>query len=180
MKNTIASIALLLAMVANAGPFGYEMGQKIEGEPDGYATDSGVGFKYMVNPPAPFESVVAFHTEEAGVCGVRGNIDIVNFHNDSGGAKHRERADWLAVEIAAKYGEPTLFKDELDDDAFWSKPYFWLEGVKANERNYYYGWEGDLPDDIWAIEVGVEYGSVFLLYHFANIGQCLTQLRDSL
>ena len=63
MKATIASIALLLAMVANAGPFGYEMGQKIEGEPDGVASDIGSNYKELQNPPPPFDRVLAFYTD---------------------------------------------------------------------------------------------------------------------
>ena len=182
MKRTIiASIALLLAMVANAGPFGYEMGQKIDGEPDGFASDAGVTFKFMPDPPAPFRDVLAFYTEETGVCAVRGNIDIVNYRRDRLGVEHRERADWLAGEIEAKYGEPGLLIDELNDDAFWSEPHWWLKSIENNERKYGYEWLFfGLLDNIWRIKIGIEYGSVNLIYHFVNTDQCTDQLRDSL
>jgi len=181
MKATIASIALLLAMVANAGPFGYEMGQKIEGEPDGVASDIGSNYKELQNPPPPFDRVLAFYTEETGVCAVKGIIDIPNYELDESGIKHRRRADWLAGQVAAKYGDYHFMFDYLREDARWREPNLWLESVARGEREYNYFWmlPGE-PDNIDSIGVNVNYGFVHLLYHFTNEKQCANQLQDSL
>ena len=54
MKTTIATIVALVAVTAYAGPFGYEMGQKIEG---GFweTTRSGLTVSYRDNVQEPFE-----------------------------------------------------------------------------------------------------------------------------
>ena len=182
MKATIAIIvALLLAMVANAGPFGYEMGQKIEGEPDGVAYDSGNSYRTMPNPPAPFEEVVAFYTKEAGVCSVAANMDVPLFIDDDSGAEHRRMADGLAHQIKAKYGQPTEFVDELIDGSIFRSPHRWLETISTGERDYYYTWKlPSKPDNIFAIQVIVEYHNIRLLYHFANYKQCQDRLQEVL
>lgn len=181
MKATIATIVLLLAMVANAGPFGYEMGQKLRGKPNGSASDIGLSYKDMWNPPAPFKRVLAFYTEETGVCAVKGIIEIADHRHDRSGVEHRERADWLAGEIEAKYLGVMLLMDELNDDAFWTEPHYWLNSIRDKERRYsYYLFLPGEPDNILEIEVGVQYGFVYLQYNFANKRQCQTQLRDSL
>lgn len=57
-----------------AKPFGYEMGQKIEAEPDGVA-ESGVMVKFITqNPPAPFTKLVLSYTPNAGLGVVSGRI----------------------------------------------------------------------------------------------------------
>ena len=102
MKATIASIVALLAMVANAGPFSYEIGQKIEGEPAGVTYDTGNSYRIMLNPPPPFEELAAFYTEEAGACAVLANKDVPFFIDDESGAEHRDMADGLARWITAR------------------------------------------------------------------------------
>lgn len=181
MKATIASIMLLWAMVANGGPFGYEMGQKIEGEPDGVAYDTGNSYRIMPNPPAPFEEVVAFYTKEAGVCTVIANMDVPFFIDDDSGAEHREMADGLADQIKAKYGEPTEFVDELIDNSLYRRPSFWLKTISTGERDYYYTWKlTSKPDNILEIQVIVEYHNIRLAYYFANNKQCDDRLQDIL
>ena len=182
MKAIIAYIvALLLATVANAGPFGYEMGQKIEGKPDGVTYDSGNSYRTMPNPPAPFEEVVAFYTNEAGVCGVIANMDVPFFIDDDSGTEHRQLADGLARRIEAKYGEPTEFVDELIDDSIFRKPNYWLKTISTGERDYYYAWQlPSEPDNILRIQVVVEYHNIRLLYHFANYKQCQDRLQEVL
>lgn len=181
MKLTIASSALLSAMVANAGPFGYEMGQRIEGEPDGTAYDTGNSYRVMLNPPPPFEEVVAFYTEEAGVCSVLANMDVPLFLDDDSGAEHRDMANGLADQIKAKYGEPTEFVDELIDGSVSRLPHNWLHTIKTNERQCFYDWTlPSKPDNIHAIRVTVEYHNIRLTYHFANYKQCQDRLQEVL
>ena len=76
MKAIIASIALLLAMVANAGPFGYEMGQKIEGEPDEQTDDGEYVRRIYHDVPPPFRAHVFDYTWFRG----RGFFGNVRFH----------------------------------------------------------------------------------------------------
>ena len=173
MKTIIASIvALLLATAANAGPFGYKMGQKIEGEPDGVAADTGLSYKEM-EPPGPFNRLLVFYTDTTGTCAVKSIIDVPAHVDDDDGVKHREKADWLAGRVEAEYGKPSRFINEQWDDAVSSEPHHWLRSIRHGERKYYYDWYfADAPDGISVIEVELNDGYVHLLYEFSNYLHC--------
>ena len=180
MKNTIAIIvALLLATVANAGPFGYEMGQKIEGEPDGQ-TDDGLSYITVESPPNPFDTLMVYYTEQTGLCQIRAFIDV-DETADSYGYSHREKTDWLAEQIEAKYGKPTSTFDFLHAGSIWKEPKYWLMSLRKNERSYSYHWgESVYPDDIGGILVRSHFGFVMLGYHFTNLAQCVSDAEGQL
>ena len=109
MKAIIASIVALLAMLANAGPFGYEMGQKIEGEPDDYTDTDGISFRHIEqNLPAPFTSLELGYTPNVGLCRIIAYVDTDDYEAQF--SKLRGR-------ITDKYGEPT---SDVDGTLGWS------------------------------------------------------------
>ena len=179
MKATIASIMLLLATVANAGPFGYEMGQKIEGEPDG-VTSRGVSYKTAESAPNPFDSLIVYYTAQHGLCGVTGVIGI-DAGSDSYGNQHRDKADWLAKQVEAKYGKPTNKFDFLKAGSIWHESRYWLTAINKNERSYAYFWtEPPYSDEVTGIVVEVTFGWVLLIYDFANVSQCISDAENQL
>ena len=107
MKNTIASIVALVTVVANAGPFGYEMGQKIEGEP-GFVTKEGVQRKLVTQDvPAPFTSLILTYMPNTGLCRLTAFVDSDGYHI---------QFDKLRVRLRDKYGEPD---DTNPDSTLW-------------------------------------------------------------
>ena len=109
MKETITTIvALLLATVANAGPFGYAMGQKIEGEPDGTAV-SGLSVSHRDNAPAPFDRLELIHAPKAGLCRVHAK----------GGDVERSHYRALISLLTDEYGEPS---SDTTNSITWRKP----------------------------------------------------------
>lgn len=101
MNRAIASIALLFGVAANAGPLGYEMGQRIEGDPDGRI--EGALIK-MEDAPAPFDSLTLHYTPTVGVCMVSASLDD---KLDMGDGGLKGRFDALRSELTHQYGEPT-------------------------------------------------------------------------
>jgi len=107
MKRAIASIMLLLAMVANAGPFGYEMGQQIEGEPDAI-TKEGEQTKWVShNVPAPFTNLLLVYMPNAGLCKLSASVVADDYD---------VQFDKLRVRLADKYGEPDVMTTR---DSLW-------------------------------------------------------------
>ena len=165
---------------ANIRPyrFGYEMGQEIEGEPDG-ANLHGVLYIEAQNPPLPFDRVLVKYTEETGVCAVEGVIDIADFQVDQRGIEHRELTDWLAGRVSERVGPPDVHINELLPAAINDTRHLWLRAVGANERLYGYLWDSSLYDNVIAIEVNADYGHVQLEYHFENSEQCEDIAREN-
>ena len=180
MKRAIASIVALLAMVANAGPFGYEMGQKIEGAPDEEQAADGRSYRFVEDVHNPFSTIAVYYTAQTGVCEIRAFIAI-DADSDSYGTQHRERADWLAEQIEAKYGKPTNTFDVLSPGSIWSESKYWLMGIRKNERYYTYFWtDPPYPNEIESISVQVMFGLVQLGYQFSNFSQCVSDAENQL
>ena len=109
MKTTIATIALLLATAASAGPFGYEMGQKIEGEPDGIYS-SAISYKFIThNVPAPFTRLVLEYTPNAGLCHLLASVTT--------GFYHKAQFGRIGLALRDKYG---VFSVSDEESLFWS------------------------------------------------------------
>ena len=100
MKAAIASIVALSAMVANAGPFGYEMGQKIEGEPHLIKQNGWHSRVITSNLPAPFTMLILYYMPNAGLCQIAAYAA-----SDDYGAHVFSK---LEVRLTDKYGEPAL------------------------------------------------------------------------
>ena len=104
MKRIIASMR---QRKRSAGPFGYEMGQKIEGEPDGIRRD-GTYYKLITqNVPAPFTTLHLTYTPNAGLCGIGALVATDDYEAQF--SKLREM-------LADKYGEPIV---DSDRDLSW-------------------------------------------------------------
>ena len=104
MKAIIASIMLFLAMVGcatapmvgYARPFGYEMGQSVEGEGKPSATRHGVPLQRYITTDIldrrPYKSLTLTYTPNVGLCKLRASV--------LGGF------DDMVGRLTAKYGKP--------------------------------------------------------------------------
>jgi len=113
LKHTIASIALLSALtgcvatptVVGARPFGYEMGQIIENEPD--FMKEGLDVRLITSGlPAPFTHLSLFYTPNAGIC----EMVAMAYTGDYDA--------WFSIlqhMLTDRYGEPTLETEMRSD-----------------------------------------------------------------
>ena len=158
MKRIIASIALLLAMVANAGPFGYEMGQKIEGEPDDESTD-GVLVKDVKNPPDPFTTVRLAYTEKVGLCRIHAFVGESILSQEYGDAL--EVFLRLFYQLQRKYGEPEVHGIPMPRNV--DKKTVWRSNA----------------DSIKEIRLMMIMEQVTLTYVFSNEEQCVEEATNT-
>ena len=147
-----------------SGPFGYEMGQAISGEPDGQSND---GLLYQESPKefAGWEWVVAYYTPQTGVCFVKA-FKLVE-DGDAYGFGHRKAADSLVETLTKKYGAFDK-ADFLMTGSIWYEPNEWLMGISKGERVYAYYKEGAIEGNLESINVSVVDSGVALSYAFNN------------
>lgn len=121
------------------GPFGFTMGQAIEGlqlkkmeKPGFYETDA---------PPkahADFETVVIEAYPGAGICQIRGIGK--NIEGDGDGSQIRSRIDELAATLATKYGSGRKVNRCSGGDIACDAQ-FWMMTMTNGERLYGYSWD---------------------------------------
>ena len=147
-----------------SGPFGYEMGQAISGEPDGQ-TDSGFLYQFSPKEFTGWAWVVAEYTHQTGVYAVTA-LKLVEDGDDYGLA-HRAAADSLVEILTKKYG---AFEkaDFLRTGSIWDEPNEWLMGISENERLYAYEKEGAIEGNLERIYVSVRDNGIGLHYFFNN------------
>lgn len=153
-----------------AGPFGYEMGQAISGEPDGQA----IGGLFRKESPKEFagwEGVTAYYMPQTGVCSVIALKRVPD--GDAFGIAHRLAADSLVETLTKKYGTFENNKvDFLMPGSIWNKPNDWLTGIRKRERYYGYQKVDDIEGNLALIQVIVLEHHVMLEYHFNNYDAC--------
>ena len=154
MKAIIATIVALLAMVANAGPFGYEMGQKInEGEPN----EDGKYYTTITHDvPAPFTSLGLIHMPNAGLCAIYAVVETDDY-------VFQFRV--LRRLLTDKYGEPTFIEEE-GQGIMW----------RGREPALASILEGD---NINHVVLSMREGSQFtgVAYHFTNYDDCEAEAK---
>lgn len=126
------------AIAARAGPFGFDMGQKID-RVDG-AEELRPNLYEVTSPPKPhpdFESVVLGAFDGTGICTIRGlGRDL---ENDGGGLSIRAKVDSLAEALEVKYGKPTKI-DACSGDDITCDEKFWMMFLREGRRAYGYTW----------------------------------------
>ena len=147
-----------------SGPFGYEMGQTISGEPDGQM-DSGFLYQFSPKEFAGWAWVAALYTPQTGVCAVRAFKEVSD--GDAYGYAHQNAADSLVELLTKKYGAFDK-EDSLMNGSIWDEPKDWLAAIREGERTYSYGKEGAIEGNLESIYVYVDYGGIMLNYAFNN------------
>ena len=160
--------AAITPALVSAGPFGYEMGQAISGEPDGQS-DNGLFYKSSSKGFAGWEHVVAHYMPQTGVCGVKA-VKLVD--GDVYGNDHRTAVDSLVEILTKKYGAFKKY-DFLSHGSIWNEPRDWLMGIMKGERHYTYIRQfDDLEGNLDEILVQATLFGLEIQYQFNNFGDC--------
>ena len=179
MRSLLTFMLLAAAMtpaLVLAGPFGYEMGQAISGEPDGLS-DKGLLYQNSPKEFAGWEEVLAYYTHETGVCEVRAYRKVSN--GDAFGYGYRKAADSLVETLTKKYRAFEKF-DFLIVGSIWDEPNEWLAGIRKDERKYIYVSEDlDLEGDLKEIQVKVVSFGLQLSYAFDNYDACIEAASEA-
>ena len=170
--------AILDGVASGAELFGYEMGQDIEGTPDG-VDEEGRYYTNMQNPPRPFDKVMAHYTSVAGICAVSGLLAVDGA--DELGGRQKEQVDILARQLEAQYGNPatTSVNVPYDPDLAASDDY---GEVEEPPSFVLYEWRADqhhdlhpnphYTDGVSVVTLEAKGGLVKLKYTFANADAC--------
>ena len=150
---------------------GYCKGQKIDKLAEG---ENDTGVRYITVDHRAFSyGVVAYFTEETGVCSLRGLEVITSIYG--GGAAHKGAYKHFRDRVAAKYGE-YIELDYLHDGSVYDADYQWLDSLRAKERTLAATWHelagSTLPDGLEGIKVDTTENFITVDYEFDNLDEC--------
>ena len=153
-------------VASGAELFGYEMGEKIEGAPDGmhewgFYTD-------MWNPPKPFFEAWADYSSAVGVYAVSGVLWVDT----------KEQVDILAQQLEAQYGKPSMMSvNDLADDygveEYQSVLYEW----RADEHHDLHP-NPHYADGVSVVTLEAKGDVATLKYTFANADDVMPAILD--
>ncbi|MBZ2172175.1 hypothetical protein [Nitratidesulfovibrio sp. SRB-5] len=192
--KVVGSRALLLvvmlwfAVPAMAGPFGTNMGDRLEKFPGAVASGDTPFWYSMTNVPKPhslFESYLAGVHPEIGLAVIVGLSHT--FRNDRFGSSVRTSFDSLKKQLDSIYGEGKLL-DVLRYGSIWKEPNEWVASISHNERTYACYWtksgKARLKDNIDGIMLSVKAQSgdsayIVLRYEYENMNRFQTLYEQS-
>ena len=147
-----------------SGPFGYEMGQAISGEPDGQE-DDGVLYQFSAEEFAGWAWAAALYTPQTGVCAIQAFKEVSD--GDANGYAHRKAADSLVEALTKKYGAFDNI-DRLSNGSTWYEPSQWLAAIRSGQLRYFYRKDGAIEGNLKSILVIVGPDGIMLNYTFNN------------
>ena len=172
MKQTMAAIfGCLLATppTANAGPFGYDMGDSLPKPPSG----DPLPIVELVGEEAPtgFDALLIVGTPRTGICKL---VAIKAVKSNRYGDEYRREADRLVRLLTGKYGTPSDSFDFLRRGSIWEGREHWRSSIREGDRHYSFFWEftKQREDKLTTIVVSTTYGGVELGYEFENFRTC--------
>lgn len=182
MRSLLIPTVLLICLSkgAYAQAFGITQGAPINSL--SVLDDYGDGY-YSIEVPNPvsyFESYVAFGTQDAGVCLVKG---IGKTHKRDGyGIEVRQDFDELRTALDEKYGAGETHSG-LRTGALWDDVDEWIMAIFQNERYHQAEWElggaegiDDIILSIAALSSNESYAG--LQYRFANMAACQNEIAE--
>lgn len=125
---------------AREGPFGFDMGQKIEEVVGAEKLDRPGLYvvKTLPKPHADFEQVVLEAYPKTGICLIRGIGKDIG--SDGAGLSIRSKVDGLKDALETKYGSSKKM-DRCGGSQVGCLPQFWVSSLLENERIYAHIWE---------------------------------------
>lgn len=165
-----------------AGPFGLDMGAKVEKmqgvtpSKQAYAFDT----KRVPQPHPTFRDFMLVSTPETGLC------KIVAFGGPTStsayGTEARTEFEKVEKALQQKYGEPERFQF-LRSDSIWKEDREWMMGLLKKEREHSSFWKSPTNSDhintigLEMIAVNSDAALVKLSYEFNNFKQCFAYIR---
>lgn len=193
MRNVliIFSIAffLCLSCIAQAGPFGTEMGQKPEqftGLKKVEVTGSGTDIYTLYTTDTLPKTNPLFESYTL-LFGKNGLAKVIatgkTYANDSYGNQVQEEYSTLKEQLTKKYGKPKSY-DFLEDGSIWNKSKDFVMAVYRGERVLAAFWKTNLPDNIAAIGLNVKgvspLGSYLsLTYEYKNFEAIAEEIKKA-
>lgn len=186
MRAAAALLITVLSTQAEAGPFGLEMGQSMDGL-DVTPLDSSPHNFVAYKVPKPHSAFVAYGLlapPSTGLCriiAVGKDIETSSF-----GLELQARFDKIASQIDRVYG-PHEKKDFLFSGSVWDDRDDWMMALKRKERVLQASWDEEsgakLKDGIveillTAVADRMDTGSLRLQYRFTNTEACETWLDE--
>lgn len=185
MRKTSILVSLSLALLsagqaAIAGPFGVDMGMKVEklGEPESILSTGYYHFATMPKSHPAFEGYVVQATPEQGVCWIKAvGLDIPT---NEDGTELRAGFEEMRVKLQRVYGKHDM-TNHLDPESIWNEPEDFMAGILFDERVYIADWSSEygstLDDNL--IKVGLlaeatenTIGYYSVEYYFENHELC--------
>lgn len=178
----VSSCLALLAVgqAAVAGPFGVDMGMKVEelGEPESILSTGYYHFATLPKSHPAFEGYVVQATPEQGICWIKAvGLDIPT---NEDGSELRAGFEEMRVKLQRVYGKHDM-TNHLDPESIWNEPEDFMAGILFDERVYIADWSADygstLDDNL--IKVGLlaeatenTIGYYSVEYYFENHERC--------
>jgi len=177
--NRVATEGSSKQVAARSGPFGFNMGQSIEGL--SLEKLEKASFYIASSPPKShpdIETVVIEAYPETGICQIRGvGRDI---SNDGDGLQVRQQVKDLAGALETKYGSRRLVNRCSGGD-IQCRNDFWMMTLNDGERFYGYHWDkaklADKPGTMGEITVAAAASNIndsypIVEYHSAKVREC--------
>ena len=166
----IFAVLLVAPPTANAGPFGYDMGDPLPKPPESGAH---LPVVQLVGEEAPtgFDILLIVGTPQTGICKL---IARKTVKSNRYGDEYRREADTLVGLLTGKYGAPSDSFDFLRRGSIWEGPEHWRSSIREGDRHYSFFWEftKQREDKLTTIAVLTIHGAVELGYEFENFRTC--------
>lgn len=184
-KTFAASIILALAAptILSAGPFGVEMGMRLDELNVVKEISDGLFIIRPENPNPDFEHYAVQFSEEQGVCSLA--ILGHTYSWDPFGENARRDFNDAKEGLSAAYGEGKNI-DRIDPEGRLTEERHWVASLYEKEREFLSRWDFskqiDAPHNLFRIMLSIEAEGadrsyVTLRYDFSNFGVCLDEMK---
>ena len=184
MKKLVITTALLASGIAQAGPFGLDMGtpltvlrKQLPLKPEGrvYAYWSPT----VPKPHESFDTFMFLVTPGQGLCLIRAAGKDVR--TSVYGTELKTQFETVSSALKSRYGKPSSDFNFLKAGSIWNEPRDWMTALHNKERTLAQFWTGEgLPDDLAAVSLeavadDTRTGWVVLEYQFKNAIECIEE-----
>ena len=181
-KFLILSCLTILASAVQAGPFGFEMGNK----PSNYQCSEMAEANMYRCASAPkghpdFEAYVLQATSVHGICWIKAVGK--NISDNGYGTSTKRQVDGFVDAIKRSYGEDVEKTDFLLSSSIWNEPDEFLMGIVKRERIYTYHWKSTSDASIGEIYLAAkavrsDTGYTALEYYGSDYEACSKYSED--
>ena len=182
----IAVLWLLSATAAHAGPFGLEMGTKLEDLKKRFKlvhdTMYGYSLSSVPQPDAYYETYSAVITPEHGLCKISAISKFIDSSAD--GTELKAAFSKAKAPMRRQFG-PALHTDRLESESTLKQPRDWMRSLAKEERRLASVWSSRftvLPDHLYGVTLEAlagdeQAGLLMVTYEFENFKACAELLK---
>lgn len=186
MKKNIAIILMGLFFTVNSfgGPFGVEMGMKIEEIDKNAKKISENGYEVSVPKPHPAFEKYIVQTCSSGLYSIRGVSKIIA--TNGYGSDLKSSFESMEKKLKNIYGKNKKY-DLLMSGSLWTEQQYWMMGLSKKDRSLVSFWakkyKSKMKDNLNYIileahALNQEKGLIILDYQFLNFGACVDKIES--